>query len=44
MSADAKHARAKIRIKEKQSTLVRRDAHEAMPDQMAGLVWTKLGG
>ena len=47
--ADAAHAKAKtellqIRIEEKQHTLVRRDAHEAMIDQMAGLVLTKLGG
>jgi hypothetical protein len=47
--ADAKHAEAKtallqIRIEEKQRTLVRRDAHEAMIDRMAGLVLTKLGG
>jgi hypothetical protein len=33
-----------IRIEEKKRTLVRRDAHEAMIDQMAGLVLTKLGG
>jgi hypothetical protein len=48
-AADAKHAEAKtallqIRIEEKQRTLVRRDAHEAMIDQMAGLVLTKLSG
>ena len=47
--ADAAHAKAKtellqIRIMGKQRTLVRRDAHEAMIDQMAGLVLTKLGG
>ena len=47
--ADAAHAKAKtellqIRIEEKKRTLVRRDAHEAMIDQMAGLVLTKLGG
>jgi hypothetical protein len=47
--ADAAHAKAKtallqIRIEEKQLTLVRREAHEAMIDQMAGLVLTKLGG
>jgi hypothetical protein len=46
-AADAKHAEAKtallqIRIEEKQRTLVRRDAHEAMIDQMAGLVLTNL--
>jgi hypothetical protein len=46
--ADAKHAEAKtallqIRIMEKQRVLVRRDEHEAMIDQMAGLVLTKLG-
>ena len=33
-----------IRIEEKKRDLVRRDAHEAMIDQMAGLVLTKLGG
>lgn len=48
-AADAKHAEAKtallqIRIEEKRRTLVRRDAHEAMIDQMAGLVLTKIGG
>ena len=48
-AADAKHAEARtellqIRIDEKKRTLVRRDAHEAMIDQMAGLVLTKLGG
>jgi hypothetical protein len=48
-TADAEHAKAKtallqIRIMEKQRVLVRRDAHEAMIDQMAGLVLTKLGG
>jgi hypothetical protein len=47
--ADADHVKVKtallqIRIEEKQRTLVRRDAHEAMIDQMAGLVLTKLGG
>ena len=48
-AADTKHAEAKtallqIRIEEKQRRLVRRDAQEAMIDQMAGLVLTKLGG
>jgi hypothetical protein len=48
-AADAKHAEAKtallqIRIEEKQRTLMRRDAHEAIIDEMAGLVLTKLGG
>ena len=46
-AADAEHAKAKtallqIRIEEKQRTLVRRDEHEAMIDQMAGLVLTHL--
>jgi hypothetical protein len=48
-AADAEHALAKaallrLRIEEKQRTLVKRDEHEAMIDQMAGLVLTKLGG
>jgi hypothetical protein len=48
-AADAKHAEAEtallqIRIEEKQRTLMRRDAHEAIIDEMAGLVLTKLGG
>jgi hypothetical protein len=47
--ADADHVKVKtemlqLRLMEKQRTLVRRDAHEAMIDQMAGLVLTKLGG
>ena len=33
-----------LRLMEKRRELVRRDAHEAMIDQMAGLVLTKLGG
>src|SRR5262245_32927569 len=33
-----------LRLMERKSELVRRDEHEAMIDQMAGLVWTKLGG
>jgi hypothetical protein len=46
-AADAEHAAAKaallrLRIEEKQRKLVQRDAHEAMIDQMAGLVLTKL--
>jgi hypothetical protein len=48
-AADAEHASAKaallrIRIEEKRKELVSRDAHEAMIDQMAGLVLTKLSG
>jgi hypothetical protein len=48
-AAEAAHALAKtellrLRIEEKMRTLVRRDEHEAMIDQMAGLVLTKLGG
>ncbi len=47
--ADAAHAKAKtellqMRIEEKKRTLMWRDAHEVMIDQMAGLVLTKLGG
>ena len=47
--ADAEHALAKaallrIRIEEKQRTLVPRDVYESMIDQMAGLVLTKLSG
>ena len=47
--ADAAHAKAKtellqIRIEEKKRTLVSREAHEALIDQMAGFVLTKLGG
>ena len=33
-----------VRLMEKRRELVRRDEHEAMIDQMAGLVLTKLGG
>ena len=33
-----------LRLMEKRRELVRRDEHEAMIDQMAGLVLTKLGG
>ena len=40
----AKTELLQIRIDEKKRTLVRRDAHEAMIDQLAGLVLTKLGG
>jgi hypothetical protein len=48
-TADAEHAAAKaellqLRLAEKKRELVRRDAHEAMIDQMAGLVLTELGG
>ena len=47
--ADAEHASAKaallrIRIEEKQRTLVPRDVYDSMIDQMAGLVLTKLSG
>ena len=47
--ADADHVKVKtemlqLRIEEKRRELVRRDVHEAMIDQMAGLVLTKLGG
>jgi hypothetical protein len=47
--ADADHVKVKtemlqLRLMEKRRELVRRDAHEAMIDQMAGLVMTKLGG
>ncbi len=47
--ADAAHIKAKtemlqLRLMQKRRELVRRDAHEAMIDQMAGLVLTKLGG
>ena len=46
-TADAEHAAAKaallrIKIEEKQRTLVRRDAHEAMIDAMAGTMLTHL--
>ena len=46
-TADAEHAAAKaallrIRIEEKQRTLVRRDAHEAMIDAIAGTMLTHL--
>ena len=33
-----------LRLMEKKRELVRRDEHEAMIDQMAGLVLIKLGG
>ena len=47
--ADVEHALAKaallrIRIEEKQRTLVPRDVYESMIDQMAGLVLTRLSG
>ena len=47
--ADAAHVAAKtemlqLRLMERKAELVRRDEHEAMIDQMAGLVLTKLGG
>ena len=47
--ADADHVKVKtemlqLRLMEKRRELVRRDEHEAMIDQMAGLVLTKLGG
>src|SRR5204863_3999966 len=47
--ADAEHALAKaallrIKIAEKQRTLVPRDVYESMIDEMAGLVLTKLSG
>ena len=47
--ADAAHALAKaallrIKIAEKQRTLVPRDVYESMIDQIAGLVLTKLSG
>ena len=47
--ADAAHVAVKtemlqMRLMEKKHELVRRDAHEAMIDQIAGLVLTKLGG
>ena len=47
--ADADHVKVKtemlqMRLMEKRRELVRRDAHEAMIDQMAGLVLTKLSG
>jgi predicted ArsR family transcriptional regulator len=46
-AADAEHASAKaalvrIRIMEKQHELVKRDAHEAMIDQIAGIMLTAL--
>jgi hypothetical protein len=45
--ADADHVKAKtevlqLKLMEKRHELVRRDAHEAMIDRMAGLVLTKL--
>ncbi len=48
-AADAVHVAVKtemlqLRLLEKRKELVPRDAHEAMIDQMAGLVLTKLGG
>jgi hypothetical protein len=48
-AADADHVKVKtemlqVRLMEKQRELVSREAHEAMIDQMAGLVLTKLGG
>ena len=48
-AADTEHAAAKttllqIRIEEQRRILVRRDEHEAMLDQVAGLVLTKLSG
>jgi DNA-binding MarR family transcriptional regulator len=48
-AADAAHTEAKatllqIRIEEKRRTLVRRDAHEALIDQIAGTVLTHLSG
>jgi hypothetical protein len=47
--ADADHVKVKtemlqLRLMERRKELVRRDAHEAMIDEMAGLVLTKLGG
>ncbi|MET4278765.1 MULTISPECIES: hypothetical protein [unclassified Bradyrhizobium] len=47
--ADAAHVAAKtemltLRLMERRRELVSREAHEAMIDQMAGLVLTKLGG
>ncbi len=47
--ADAAHATAKtallqIRLDEQRRVLIRRDKHEAMLDQIAGLVLTKIGG
>ena len=47
--ADAAHIAAKtemlqLRLMQARRELVSRDAHEAMIDQMAGLVLTKLGG
>ena len=47
--ADAPHIAAKtemlqLRLMQARRELVSRDAHEAMIDQMAGLVLTKLGG
>ena len=47
--ADAAHVAVKtemlqLRLMQARRELVSRDAHEAMIDQMAGLVLTKLGG
>ena len=47
--ADAEHVKVKtevlqLRLMERRRELVSREAHEAMIDQMAGLVLTKLGG
>ena len=47
--ADADHVKVKtemlqLRLMEARRELVSREAHEAMIDQMAGLVLTKLGG
>ena len=47
--ADASHIAAKtemlqLLLMEKRKELVSRDSHEAMIDQIAGLVLTKLGG
>src|ERR1700754_3495230 len=47
--ADTEHVKVKtemlqLRLMERKGELVRRDEHETMIDQMAGLVLTKLGG
>ena len=47
--ADADHVKVKtemlqLRLMQARRELVNRDAHEAMIDQMAGLILTKLGG
>jgi hypothetical protein len=49
MEADADHVKVKtemlqLRLMQARRELVSREAHEAMIDQMAGLVLTKLGG